>query len=121
TLSLHLVSAVCSVVFTFCRVTRFFLFMIRRPARSTLFPYTTLFRSWMLYLAGKVTLNLRLRSRNEKGQGGCLWIAALQFEVTIRSEEHTSELQSRFDLVCRLLLEKKKFPTQRTVALRAHR
>lgn len=43
----------------------------------------TAMKMWMLYLAGKVTLNLRLRSRNEKGQGGCLWIAALQFEVTI--------------------------------------
>src|SRR5690349_22602724 len=70
--------------------------MIRRPPRSTLFPYTTLFRSERL--AGRdflpeavVDLHLRL---------GC--------QQPPRSEEHTSELQSRRDLVCRLLLEKKK-------------
>src|SRR6266496_6348135 len=67
----------------------FFFLMIRRPPRSTLFPYTTLFRS-------------RLRCRRGNGhRPACLtgWR---------RSEEHTSELQSRRDLVCRLLLEKKK-------------
>src|SRR5690349_23712697 len=65
--------------------------MIRRPPRSTLFPYTTLFRS----------LHLRRRSRSRPAlpdRGGSF----------PRSEEHTSELQSRRDLVCRLLLEKKK-------------
>src|SRR5207249_8623702 len=66
--------------------------MIRRPPRSTLFPYTTLFRSsvdrhWDLLV-------------------GCLAVYVLT--AVGRSEEHTSELQSRFDLVCRLLLEKKK-------------
>ena len=54
--------------------------MLSTSAMSRVF---TAMKMWMLYLAGKVTLNLRLRSRNEKGQGGCLWIAALQFEVTI--------------------------------------
>src|SRR6266513_4946355 len=68
----------------------FFFLMIRRPPRSTLFPYTTLFRS---AAAGPAPVGKR------KPQ------AAGQH---LRSEEHTSELQSRFDLVCRLLLEKKK-------------
>src|SRR5207253_5450133 len=65
--------------------------MIRRPPRSTLFPYTTLFRSeirWRQWLRERACANLRRRRR--------------------RSEEHTSELQSRGHLVCRLLLEKKK-------------
>src|SRR6266496_6062887 len=66
----------------------FFFLMIRRPPRSTLFPYTTLFRSARPFLAGQ-----------QSPGPGCLGC---------RSEEHTSELQSRRDLVCRLLLEKKK-------------
>src|SRR5574340_1637949 len=68
----------------------FFFLMIRRPPRSTLFPYTTLFRSM----------------RPVEGWGKC----AVQQSVPVsqRSEEHTSELQSPKDLVCRLLLEKKK-------------
>src|SRR5437667_9170541 len=79
--------------------------MIRRPPRSTLFPYTTLFRS---VLGGKVgehgeTFQLALESF-EGLECDCL--EALQREL--RSEEHTSELQSHHDLVCRLLLEKKK-------------
>src|SRR2546429_2389532 len=71
--------------------------MIRRPPRSTLFPYTTLFRSNLLYLKEK-QLHVKLLSR------GMAWLDAG------RSEEHTSELQSRLHLVCRLLLEKKKRP-----------
>src|SRR6266496_6014886 len=67
----------------------FFFLMIRRPPRSTLFPYTTLFRSenWLR-----------------------CWIPPIPLpaQLIFRSEEHTSELQSRRDLVCRLLLEKKK-------------
>src|SRR5689334_24107535 len=84
----------------------FFFLMIRRPPRSTLFPYTTLFRS----------------SGPEQGEGPqlllscgpCLWWSGFdRREVedesgALRSEEHTSELQSQFHLVCRLLLEKKK-------------
>src|SRR5437868_13169895 len=66
--------------------------MIRRPPRSTLFPYTTLFRS---------TFSGRALVRS--GRRG----AARRVDAARRSEEHTSELQSRFDLVCRLLLEKK--------------
>src|SRR5947207_15247782 len=71
----------------------FFFLMIRRPPRSTLFPYTTLFRSVAL---GYV----RLVDANGVGPDGN--------RVCGRSEEHTSELQSHSDLVCRLLLEKKK-------------
>src|SRR5438874_3520193 len=67
--------------------------MIRRPPRSTLFPYTTLFRSRSVFQARVVNCSDRR------------FPALLQ---AIRSEEHTSELQSRRDLVCRLLLEKKK-------------
>src|SRR3989442_3586393 len=77
----------------------FFFLMIRRPPRSTLFPYTTLFRS--------------LLTRAQSGSGGRLSrlnsVRALELiETRQRSEEHTSELQSRPHLVCRLLLEKKK-------------
>src|SRR2546421_5993035 len=71
--------------------------MIRRPPRSTLFPYTTLFRS-----SGRQS-RCRRRSRSRTGCGSTRRSAA-----SPRSEEHTSELQSRSDLVCRLLLEKKK-------------
>src|SRR2546421_8119220 len=69
--------------------------MIRRPPRSTLFPYTTLFRSTLTppYTASEHTLAALPYSSGTTG---------------LRSEEHTSELQSRSDLVCRLLLEKKK-------------
>src|SRR5438874_7882163 len=69
--------------------------MLRRPPRSTLFPYTTLFRS------PKPRFGLRRRRHRgwSRRSRGALWR---------RSEEHTSELQSRRDLVCRLLLEKKK-------------
>src|SRR2546421_5288777 len=77
--------------------------MIRRPPRSTLFPYTTLFRSWPAITSRSIfliSLDTKLRLRNFPR----LW---LQFSK-VRSEEHTSELQSRSDLVCRLLLEKKK-------------
>src|SRR5437868_13832848 len=72
----------------------FFFLLLRRPPRSTLFPYTTLFRSaGLLVLRGEAA---RVRQDPDLQQ------------MHDRSEEHTSELQSRFDLVCRLLLEKKK-------------
>src|SRR5438477_6666348 len=79
----------------------FFLLMIRRPPRSTLFPYTTLFRSGALRRVGggeqpRGELTLRPAQR------------AVELVVVVRSEEHTSELQSHVNLVCRLLLEKKK-------------
>src|SRR3989442_3802327 len=85
--------------------------MIRRPPRSTLFPYTTLFRSTI----GAAAFHFRVRNGN--GWGHCASIARnlrRTFRRTFlamlaqRSEEHTSELQSRPHLVCRLLLEKKK-------------
>src|SRR2546430_8818666 len=98
-------------------MTRFFFFlMIRRPPRSTLFPYTTLFRSQ----AGAV-------ARHDGDPGGALTSGASKIDAAydlpflahatmepmnctahVRSEEHTSELQSQSNLVCRLLLEKKK-------------
>src|SRR2546425_3783650 len=89
--------------------------MIRRPPRSTLFPYTTLFRSLRLRggdrqpVVPDVPRRLRLKRRVRSGSRGCL--GALQQPLAPdrqRSEEHTSELQSLAYLVCRLLLEKKK-------------
>src|SRR5438067_4987151 len=75
--------------------------MLRRPPRSTLFPYTTLFRS--LHYFAPLRRNRRHLHRGSGG-GNSGWADQDWFR---RSEEHTSELQSRFDLVCRLLLEKK--------------
>src|SRR5947209_17159702 len=80
--------------------------MLRRPPRSTLFPYTTLFRSLMkLDLAGRTLEGTPLAWTKEK----VFFLARDgQLKEFARSEEHTSELQSRQYLVCRLLLEKKK-------------
>src|SRR2546429_6660568 len=78
--------------------------MIRRPPRSTLFPYTTLFRSCRD--AGKSEHNTPCALRLRPLIARCF--ACLTRFTTPRSEEHTSELQSRLHLVCRLLLEKKK-------------
>src|SRR5258707_2865351 len=81
----------------------FFFLMIRRPPRSTLFPYTTLFRSH-LYLA----LHIHHAAPAWRGaRRNAHWLAK-RVIAHARSEEHTSELQSRQYLVCRLLLEKKK-------------
>src|SRR2546429_3881698 len=81
--------------------------MIRRPPRSTLFPYTTLFRS-VLALDLHVLLREQLRLVGQLGVGLLqLGLLRLQLASELRSEEHTSELQSRLHLVCRLLLEKK--------------
>src|SRR2546421_5320480 len=78
--------------------------MIRRPPRSTLFPYTTLFRSDLAHDPGiRVHPVARLRQEPLSAAAECG-----AGEGGQRSEEHTSELQSRSDLVCRLLLEKKK-------------
>src|SRR5438094_2683723 len=87
--------------------------MIRRPPRSTLFPYTTLFRSAE---ADRLVLALELveERADQHGAGGAERVtegdrAAVHVHLDeLRSEEHTSELQSPYDLVCRLLLEKKK-------------
>src|SRR5438874_10951138 len=80
----------------------FFFLMIRRPPRSTLFPYTTLFRSSGSFVAHKMR-SIRTPLILER--------SGRQARKGVRSEEHTSELQSRRDLVCRLLLEKKKKTT----------
>src|SRR5260370_35884982 len=96
TSSLHCSTSYCDMRRA-CIVAFFFFLMIRRPPRSTLFPYTTLFRSDPL---------LAWRS-------GLVWCLVIGVIVLLgafvgRSEEHTSELQSHLNLVCRLLLEKKK-------------
>src|SRR5256886_17431570 len=93
----------------------FFFLMIRRPPRSTLFPYTTLFRS-LPYAAENYPL--RIRGRATGWVAACSKLGGLVAQALsvvagvppslLRSEEHTSELQSQSNLVCRLLLEKKK-------------
>src|SRR3712207_7950501 len=88
--------------------------MIRRPPRSTLFPYTTLFRS--------AATGCRSRPTEEKAAGRSARAYVIRlwppiWETRARSEEHTSELQSRQYLVCRLLLEKKKKHISLTVLL----
>src|SRR3989442_12723960 len=94
--------------FTVSRNTAFFFLMIRRPPRSTLFPYTTLFRSQRgtalrsEEACPDEVVDKVVEAAAHKNEG---WL--LHFSL-IRSEEHTSELQSRPHLVCRLLLEKKK-------------
>src|SRR2546430_12347620 len=91
----------------------FFFLMIRRPPRSTLFPYTTLFRSAAIELQEAIVHEpwalrepMRIRVALHTGEA----------ELRDRSEEHTSELQSQSNLVCRLLLEKKKKQTTRVTA-----
>src|SRR2546422_5094828 len=83
--------------------------MIRRPPRSTLFPYTTLFRSEMLADTANRELVVQAVRRHIAGADRINVVAAGEGAAGVaRSEEHTSELQSRLHLVCRLLLEKKK-------------
>src|SRR5687768_18194330 len=83
--------------------------MIRRPPRSTLFPYTTLFRSEFLRKMGFLEpVSIELNERGRTLTPGANWGEVATMTVGYRSEEHTSELQSRLHLVCRLLLEKKK-------------
>src|SRR5205823_13788229 len=88
----------------------FFYLMIRRPPRSTLFPYTTLFRSEVVVVVVEARrLELRgLRAREHPERGAALEPEGPRAAPRSRSEEHTSELQSLAYLVCRLLLEKKK-------------
>src|SRR2546429_3717383 len=80
--------------------------MIRRPPRSTLFPYTTLFRSGVI--AGSLSLGsvIALATLAQRVYAPVVDLGSVR--INMRSEEHTSELQSRLHLVCRLLLEKKK-------------
>src|SRR3712207_7509129 len=85
----------------------FFFLMIRRPPRSTLFPYTTLFRS-VVRPERRGGRGVRPGRRRRPGRGARDRARAPRRRLQPRSEEHTSELQSRQYLVCRLLLEKKK-------------
>src|SRR3712207_9234348 len=96
-----MLSSTCSKSRLKCSDAYFFL-MIRRPPRSTLFPYTTLFRS-------RARHRLHLSRRRQPGDQERQRRRRLRQQPDVgRSEEHTSELQSRQYLVCRLLLEKKK-------------
>src|SRR5260221_4816553 len=94
--------------------------MIRRPPRSTLFPYTTLFRSPPLNRYWWRTGSSRRRQTSPPRPASPEWSSTRRCAPR-RSEEHTSELQSHSDLVCRLLLEKKKQEHERVRGRRRHR
>src|SRR3989442_10802528 len=102
--------------------------MIRRPPRSTLFPYTTLFRSLAQSLHGLTLESGNLLEADRQRLPllelylllSILLAQQLQHADALRSEEHTSELQSRPHLVCRLLLEKKNYMKYFTIYLRLH-
>src|SRR5256885_13144105 len=102
--------------------------MIRRPPRSTLFPYTTLFRSYprghrilanILTSVRRINLTLGLPLDGSAVELVSYWRKYMKEARSIRSEEHTSELQSPCNLVCRLLLEKKK-QSNRSIAHTTH-
>src|SRR3989442_7155735 len=99
--------------------------MIRRPPRSTLFPYTTLFRSTsprpVIITTNAAGHILRTRGRRSSPEVSGRYRSRSTRSGTVRSEEHTSELQSRPHLVCRLLLEKKNNNGQRLSLGRLHR
>src|SRR5699024_12853510 len=104
----------CSVsvlIFVFCSLSSVFFLTIRRPPTSTLFPYTTLFRSkplkWLAVAYIEAIRGVPLLIQEFLVYFGTQVIGLDVSSFLARSEEHTSELQSRFDLVCRLLLEKK--------------
>src|SRR5437588_9618158 len=101
-------SPVCSLAFLFVFL------MIRRQPRSTLFPYTTLFRSRITNSAAFLAPFSGMVARGIPGG------MAIFENKASRSEEHTSELQSHSDLVCRLLLEKKKITNKRSIRLSIH-
>src|SRR3989454_6103599 len=92
----------------------FFFLMIRRPPRSTLFPYTTLFRSWVTFESTRLSISTFCSDWPSISMKPGVTTRPLTSRVSracetldVRSEEHTSELQSPCNLVCRLLLEKK--------------
>src|SRR2546430_4485808 len=100
--------------------------MIRRPPRSTLFPYTTLFRSYVGcgVLSSAMAMD-KVVAKQLLAAAGLPLVASVAMRHGVggeatdgRSEEHTSELQSQSNLVCRLLLEKKKTPPNTFIALR---
>src|SRR5256885_8059406 len=91
--------------------------MIRRPPRSTLFPYTTLFRSFP-FSSGHAAINALTERSPELVITDLYLDKTRAFGLEIRSEEHTSELQSPCNLVCRLLLEKKKHTNNLTIILK---
>src|SRR2546429_7078897 len=92
--------------------------MIRRPPRSTLFPYTTLFRSALMVTRRNAVHSAVFLIATLLATAGIFLQLRAEFifivQIILRSEEHTSELQSRLHLVCRLLLEKKKKPHQQS-------
>src|SRR5260370_3269863 len=88
--------------------------MIRRPPRSTLFPYTTLFRSRALRVGSVGVCFSEIFCSPSSGDSVSAWLGA--WFLVRRSEEHTSELQSHLNLVCRLLLEKKNSPPWRCLS-----
>src|SRR5260221_3080930 len=96
--------------------------MIRRPPRSTLFPYTTLFRSWLAPARGKLKRahhHIANASQSTISYFGVKKnsVSTIKQLSSFRSEEHTSELQSHSDLVCRLLLEKKSLRPARSICV----
>src|SRR5207237_10527631 len=112
---------VCYLVFVLFA----FLFLLRPPPRSTLFPYTTLFRSQLGSLAicpdrrTLLPLHPSRAAASHKGDDGLVRAdLPRRGNSDVRSEEHTSELQSHLNLVCRLLLEKKKIKKKRHNAFR---
>src|SRR5690606_41454461 len=110
---------IVSRFFSLLSVACLFVLMLRRPPRSTLFPYTTLFRSSWAWSPG-LRKGPSARSPFHAGRAGCR--AGPRRMRPRRSEEHTSELQSRENLVCRLLLEKKKLKKvmECNIQLQAH-
>src|SRR5260221_7478926 len=99
-----------------CSIHYFFFLMIRRPPRSTLFPYTTLFRSTSGMTVRMLVCQCTVRPIQRRSAPSARSTARSRrrfwIDTMTRSEEHTSELQSHSDLVCRLLLEKKKKNTK---------
>src|SRR5438094_3836699 len=95
--------------------------MIRRPPRSTLFPYTTLFRSLPVMRASQPGPAQLLRGVRASAEPLMAEFDQFSPLPEARSEEHTSELQSPYDLVCRLLLEKKKQHRRREDRVQAHK